>query len=64
MLNNCHVPGVQILFLNIAPYAGAHKNQVIRASDTLELELEAVVSCPVWVLGGDPGPLEKQAFSC
>lgn len=29
-------------------------------SDTLELELQGVVSLPTWVLGTKPGPLQKQ----
>jgi hypothetical protein len=31
-----------------------------RASDPLELELQVDVSCPMWVLGTNSGPLKEQ----
>lgn len=31
-----------------------------RALESLELELQEVVSCPTWVLGLNTGPLEQQ----
>ena len=31
-----------------------------RALDPLELEFHVVVSCPVWVLGAEPDPLQEQ----
>jgi hypothetical protein len=32
-----------------------------KVSGPLELELQAAVSCPVWVLGTESGPLQEQS---